>query len=136
MSLSHRCFSTFFLFLDSLHFLPFRFSQNFIDIREKERKRGTRGLVSVPPKIPKEFDGLGGNGSDTTRSEGGSDDEKIKEQSMNKFKPEDLLELQEKITKEILSTKLQEKEMHELQVSDFYYLYFINLRLCRMVKPS
>lgn len=31
-------------------------------------------------------------------------------------KPEHLLELQEKITKEILSTKLEENEMHELQV--------------------
>lgn len=36
----------------------------------------------------------------------------------NGFKPEHLLELQEKITKEILSTKLKEDEMHELQVCD------------------
>lgn len=34
------------------------------------------------------------------------------------FKTEHLLELQEKITKEILSTKLNENEMHALQVSD------------------
>lgn len=34
-----------------------------------------------------------------------------------RFKPEDLLELQERITKEILNSKLQEKEMLELQVS-------------------
>lgn len=37
------------------------------------------------------------------------------------FKPEHLLELQEKITKEILSTKLGENEMHELQVRIFFY---------------
>lgn len=33
-----------------------------------------------------------------------------------RIKPEDLLELQERITKEILNSKLQEKEMLELQV--------------------
>lgn len=32
------------------------------------------------------------------------------------FKPEDLLELQEIINKEIFSSKVQEKEMQELQV--------------------
>lgn len=35
---------------------------------------------------------------------------------ISRFKPEDLLELQERITKEILNSKLQEKEMIELQV--------------------
>lgn len=87
----------------------FRFAQSFIDIREKERKRGTRGLVSVPqnPKIDEKL--LGQTNESTNESE------QINE-NPNKFKPEDLIELQEKITKEILSTRLQEEEMHELQV--------------------
>lgn len=96
-----------------------RFSQNFIDIREKERKRGTRGLVSVPQKYPKIDEKLLDatiNETDATRNNNENENE-----NPNKFKPEDLLELQEKITKEILSTKLQEKDMHELQVCSLIF---------------
>lgn len=109
-----------------------RFSQTFIDIREKERKRLQRGLVSVPPKYPKSDDDKlapdqrnesnngteNGNVSSTTTAIPINRDD-----NPNGFKPEHLLELQEKITKEILSTKLQENEMHELQVLIDYYYY-------------
>lgn len=42
--------------------------------------------------------------------------------SNSPFKPEDLLELQEIINKEIFSSKVQEKEMQELQV---YFTLFV-----------
>lgn len=87
-------------------------------MKEKERKRGARGLVSVPQN-PKIDEKLLGSMNESSLSSGG-DSENVESTSnsenTNKFKPEDLLELQEKITKEILNTKLQEKEMHELQV--------------------
>lgn len=105
----------FFIFLIIYFNFIFRFSQSFIDIREKERKRGIRGLVSVPQnsKIDEKLlESINDTNSGSDGSGGGSTSE-----NSNKFKPEDLIELQEKITKEILSTKLQEKEMHELQVS-------------------
>lgn len=112
------------------YFAFHRFSQTFIDIREKERKRLQRGLVSVPPKYPKLDDDKlvadqrnesnngtanGNVSSSTTTSLPINRDD-----NPNGFKPEHLLELQEKITKEILSTKLQENEMHELQVPKPY----------------
>lgn len=105
--------------------LLFRFSQMFIDIREKERKRMQRGLVSVPPKYPK-LDDNKSDGDQRNETNNGSENSNVSSSTMpipinrddnpNGFKPEHLLELQEKITKEILSTKLQENEMHELQV--------------------
>lgn len=87
-----------------------------------------RGLVSVPPKYPKlDDDKLGAD--QHNESNNGSENGNVSSSSStttslpinrddnpNGFKPEHLLELQEKITKEILSTKLQENEMHELQV--------------------
>lgn len=102
----------------------------FIDIREKERKRLQRGLVSVPPKHPKLDDDKlqadqrnesnnGSENSNVSNSSSSSTTTSIpinRDDNPNGFKPEHLLELQEKITKEILSTKLQENEMHELQV--------------------
>ena len=91
-----------------------RFSQTFIDIREKERKRLQRGLVSVPPKYPKLDEKLLNANNDTEHTVATGIN---REDNPNGFKPEHLLELQEKITKEILSTKLQEDEMHELQVN-------------------
>ncbi|KAJ6629551.1 Protein Wnt-5, partial [Pseudolycoriella hygida] len=85
------------------------FSQSFIDIREKERKRGARGLVSIPLKYPKIDEKLlaeemNESHENTSNTNGNSP-----------FKPEDLLELQEIINKEIFSSKVQEKEMQELQ---------------------
>lgn len=62
------------------------------------------------PQNPKVDEKLLNTTNDTT------DGDAINE-NPNKFKPEDLIELQEKITKEILSTRLQEEEMHDLQVS-------------------
>lgn len=88
----------------------FRFSQTFIDIREKERKRGARGLVSIPLKYPKIDEKLLAEEMNET-SENSSNSN-----SNSPFKPEDLLELQEIINKEIFSSKVQEKEMQELQV--------------------
>lgn len=93
--------------------IKFRFSQTFIDIREKERKRGARGLISIPLKYPKIEEKLFGEEMNETS------DSSNNSNSNSPFKPEDLLELQEKITKEILSSKLQEKEMQELQVISF-----------------
>lgn len=90
-------------------FLLRRFSQSFIDIREKEKKRGARGLQSM------QRDGYGANSGATITAEldGGATTEAVTAATPSK----DLLELQEKITKEILSSKLQENEMKELQVS-------------------
>lgn len=92
-----------------------RFSQIFIDIREKERKRLQRGLVSVPLKYPKLDEKLLSEltANDTDESTAVNRDDN----PSSGFKPEHLLELQEKITKEILGTRLKESEMHELQVS-------------------
>lgn len=46
--------------------------------------------------------------------------------------PDDLIELQERITKEILNSKLKEKEMLELQVSfqkRFFFIYICCLNI-------
>lgn len=116
MALIFRCFAF------------FRFSQTFIDIREKERKRLQRGLVSVPPKYPKLDDDKliadqrkdSNDGSENSSVSSTTTSLPInRDDNPNGFKPEHLLELQEKITKEILSTKLQENEMHELQVLSY-----------------
>ena len=89
-------------------FIFSRFSQNFIDIKEKEKKRGTRGLVSIPAKYPKIVERLL---------------ETLNETSDNAtdiiFKPEDLNKLQEKIAKEISNSNLDPKEMNDLQVKLF-----------------
>lgn len=102
--------SPYFRFLSFRH--CFRFSQLFIDIREKERKRLQRGLISIPPKYPKIDEKLLTENNDTDESAATIN----RDDNPNGFKPEHLLELQEKITKEILSTRLQENEMQELQV--------------------
>lgn len=90
-----------------------RFSQQFIDIRENERKRSQRGVISIPPKIDEEKTLLQNETSNATTP---IPPPRIENNSPG-FKTEHLLELQEKITKEILSTKLNENEMHALQVS-------------------
>ena len=88
-----------------------RFSQTFIDIREKEKKRGARGL-----------NGRMQNDAAATITATGALDVSsptTTEAATVATPSKDLLELQEKITKEILSSKLhlQEDEMKELQVS-------------------
>lgn len=69
----------------------------------------------MPPKLdddkPLQNDTVTGNSNATTSIPPHADN------SASGFKPEHLLELQEKITKEILSTKLDENTMHELQVN-------------------
>lgn len=96
-----------------MSYLSRRFSQSFIDIREKEKKRGARGLVTVPnPK----YDQMLGlpmdmNMTDETQSS------TVPNESGGPIKAEDLLDLQEKITKEILSSKLDESDMQDLQVN-------------------
>lgn len=95
----------------------FRFSQQFIDIRENERKRSQRGVVSIPSKYPIVHDE--NSLQNETRSNINASIIQRSEINSPGFKPEHLLELQEKITKEILSTKLGESEMHELQVNYF-----------------
>lgn len=102
----------------------------FIDIREKERKRSQRGLVSIPPKYPKLDEKLLGEGNDTDESNASPAN---RDDNPNGFKPEHLLELQEKITKEILNTRLQENEMQELQVRQKHYYYEINWFVCDII---
>ncbi|XP_058820409.1 protein Wnt-5 [Topomyia yanbarensis] len=85
----------------------YKFSQTFIDIKEKERKRGTRGLVSIPAKYPKIVERLLGTLNDTS--------ENILNGTDTLFRPEDLQKLQDKIAKEISSSNLDPKEMNELQ---------------------
>lgn len=82
-----------------------RFSQTFIDIREKEKKRGPRGLMTLPQRIDKIDEKISPEIANDTEH-----------QHQPLFKPEDIKELQEKIKKEIEESKLQEKEMQELQV--------------------
>ncbi|GAB0088308.1 Protein Wnt [Sergentomyia squamirostris] len=90
---------------DDLEF-GYKFSQTFIDIREKEKKRGPRGLISsLPQRINKVDDKISPESNDTI----------ITTEHPPLFKPEDIKELQEKIKKEIEESKLQEQEMQELQ---------------------
>lgn len=87
-----------------------RFSQTFIDIREKEKKRGARGLM-----VSMQRDDNGANSGIATLTAALESSTTTEAAVVTPSK--DLLELQEKITKEILSSKLQEDEMKELQVS-------------------
>ncbi|XP_055318181.1 protein Wnt-5 isoform X2 [Sitodiplosis mosellana] len=100
---------------DDLQF-GYKFSQQFIDIRENERKRSQRGVVSVPPKYTKlDDEKVTHNETNSNSTNGSTPIIPRPDNTPTGFKPEHLLELQEKITKEILSTKLGENEMHELQ---------------------
>lgn len=101
-----------------------RFSQSFIDIRENERKRSQRGLVSVPPKYQNVDNEKPNNDTEKAKDSNTSTTKGHNEHSATLVKPEHLLELQEKITKEILSTKLEENEMHELQVNRRFEMNF------------
>lgn len=82
-----------------------RFSQNFIDIREKERKRGARGLVTVPTKTELGNETSADNATVVTTL---SPEEQAK--------ADDMLKLQQKITQELLNSNLKENERNELQV--------------------
>lgn len=78
--------------------------------------------MSIPPKYPKlDDDKLPNERHNDTENQRSIDKQNSdginRDDNPNGFKPEHLLELQEKITKEILSTRLKEEEMHELQVS-------------------
>lgn len=77
-------------------------------------------MISIPPKYLKldEEKSLQNetNGNNNSNTNGTTPIGQRGENNLPGFKPEHLLELQEKITKEILSTKLGENEMHELQV--------------------
>ncbi|KAG5681206.1 hypothetical protein PVAND_010662 [Polypedilum vanderplanki] len=89
---------------DDLEF-GYKFSQNFIDIREKERKRGARGLIS---KIPEHLgNDTAADNTTITSTTTMSPEEQIK--------ADEMLKLQQKITQEILNSNLKEKEMNELQ---------------------
>lgn len=73
----------------------------------------------MPPKFPKiDDDKLAAEHRNDTAENGTAAMPINRDDNPNGFKPEHLLELQEKITKEILSTKLKDDEMHELQVSE------------------
>lgn len=89
-----------------------RFSQTFIDIREKEKKRGARGLITIPNT---KYDQMLGLPMDINMTDESSTD--VPNESGGQIKAEDLLDLQEKITKEILSSKLDENDMQDLQVN-------------------
>ncbi|XP_055637960.1 protein Wnt-5 [Toxorhynchites rutilus septentrionalis] len=85
----------------------YKFSQTFIDIKEKEKKRGTRGLVSIPAKYPKIVERLLETLNDTSKN--------VLNGTDTIFRPEDLQKLQDKIAKEISNSNLDPKEMNELQ---------------------
>jgi hypothetical protein len=90
--------------------IPSRFSQNFIDIREKERKRGARGLVSKTPEHLGNETAANDNATTVATTTTQSPEEQAKSDEMFK--------LQQKITQEILNSNLKEKEMNELQVTE------------------
>lgn len=90
-----------------------RFSQEFVDVREKEKKRGTRGLITMPHKISSSRQFELEEGASSPDGLGELDEAMTTAAFPTK---EHLKELQEKITKEILSSKLEENEMKELQV--------------------
>lgn len=145
-----------------------RFATDFIDVREKESRRGTRGagnpdrrtsnqsegrinpkrklMLADDSKDVGQFDSkithralANQNGTDLLSSEAHNTTKKKDNASLNlpatpssvtpenfneeengrepHINPDDLIELQERITKEILNSKLKEKEMLELQVS-------------------
>ncbi|KAH8413738.1 hypothetical protein KR222_005447 [Zaprionus bogoriensis] len=150
---------------DNLEY-AYKFATDFIDVREKESRRGTRGAGSLERRashqtedknIPKRKQMQADDSMNAEKSESKSaqntmgdkndsfalsfgihnkskdkdgsisllsvpsldtqvfynnEDKKEKKPLIN---PDDLLELQERITKEILNSKLKEKEMHELQ---------------------
>ncbi|CRK90869.1 CLUMA_CG004559, isoform A [Clunio marinus] len=90
---------------DDLEF-GYKFSQNFIDIREKERKRGARGLVTVPTK------------NEAMGNETSADNATTVSTTLNpeeQAKADDMLKLQQKITQELLNSNLKENERNELQ---------------------
>lgn len=63
------------------------------------------------------FDAKTQNDTTNKNNSNESTENRHMEHAASGFKPEHLLDLQEKITKEILSTKLGKNEMEELQVS-------------------
>ncbi|KFB45524.1 AGAP010290-PA-like protein [Anopheles sinensis] len=87
----------------------YKFTQTFIDIREKEKKRGTRGLVSIPAKYPKIIERLLDALNDTTKTGG------MLNETDTIVRPEDLEKLQDKIAKEIANSNLPPKEISDLQ---------------------
>lgn len=119
----------------------YRFAQNFIDVREKERKRGTRGVITIPQKFSKLEEKLlteGVNETNPAVDIGSTDTNSSDPDSMskdneaaNKINADALMELQQKIAKEILSAKLQEDERSELQViiDLILYLIIVNVKL-------
>ncbi|EAA14587.4 AGAP010290-PA, partial [Anopheles gambiae str. PEST] len=94
----------------------YKFTQTFIDIREKEKKRGTRGLVSIPAKYPKIIERLLHALNDSTKSG------VMLNETDTILRPEDLEKLQDKIAKEIANSNLNPKEITDLQVRA-YRLY-------------
>uniref|UniRef100_A0A2M4CIM5 Protein Wnt n=1 Tax=Anopheles darlingi TaxID=43151 RepID=A0A2M4CIM5_ANODA len=84
----------------------YKFSQTFIDTKEKEKKRGTRGLVSIPAKYPRIIEHLLDAFNDTTKNGA----------FLNaSIRPEDLAILQKKIATEIEKSNLTPGEMSDLQ---------------------
>lgn len=91
-----------------------RFSQTFIDIREKERKRGARGLVTVPTKHEQK---LLGNETAVDVAINVTTTLSPEEQ----LKADEIAKLQQKISHELLNSNLEKKEINELQVSVINY---------------
>jgi hypothetical protein len=90
----------------------------FIDIKEKEKKRGIRGLVSIPQKYPKLQEKLlaGEISNDSVVDMNERKTSNNKNDTDKAFKSEELLKLQEKISKKILSINLEDMPISELQV--------------------
>lgn len=105
-----------------------RFSQTFIDIKEKERKRGARGLVTVPNKTQAKLEQklLNAESINDTSSTTNDTTTKIDTHltTTEPSKTDDLTMLQQKITKEIFSSNLKETEMNELQVSWLFIVIY------------
>lgn len=106
-----------------------RFSQTFIDIKEKERKRGARGLVTVPNKTQAKLEQKLLNAesiNDTSSTTTNDTTTKIHSHltTTEPSKTDDLTMLQQKITKEIFSSNLKETEMNELQVSWLFIVIY------------
>lgn len=105
------------------HFFSCRFAQEFVDIKERERKRGTRGLSALQRSNFEKDSAAAATSkkelnSNSTVSNANVTEKSVSSESENKetIDPTIIRELQERITKEILNSKLQEKDMQELKV--------------------
>jgi hypothetical protein len=104
----------------------FRFSRMFIDIREKEKKRGMSDLVIITSKNPvlkKKYKryGLSSNESIVDPND---HQKKFKNDTEKTFETIELNQWQEKKSKKLLSSKSKDIPDSELQVIIYWLLIF------------